>query len=61
MITGFLGWLSLGRALEVWGYGDVSQDLAIPMIWFWSALLLGLSLSVVVCLVRALRRAAGGA
>ncbi|UWR22127.1 TRAP transporter small permease [Sulfitobacter sp. S190] len=54
-ITGFLCWLTAGRASEIWAYGDVSQDLALPMIWFWSALVAGLALSSVVCTVRALR------
>ena len=55
IITGFLCWLSAGRAGEIWTYGDVSQDLALPMIWFWSALVAGLGLSALVCGVRALR------
>lgn len=57
-VTAFLCWLSAKRGWEVWGYGDVSQDLAIPMSLFWSALVAGLGLSAVVCLVRAARRAA---
>jgi len=52
-LLGFLLWLTWGRAMEVWGYGDVSQDLAIPMILFWGALILGLFLSVLVCLLAA--------
>lgn len=52
-VVGLLCWLSLGRAREIAVYGDVSQDLAIPMVWFWSSLVAGLALSVVVCLVRA--------
>ncbi|MEM7546494.1 MAG: TRAP transporter small permease [Pseudomonadota bacterium] len=54
-ITGFLCWLCAGRAREIWTYGDVSQDLALPMIWFWCALVAGLGLSALVCTVRALR------
>lgn len=53
VLLGFLLWLTWGRAMEVWGYGDVSQDLAIPMILYWGALIVGLFLSVVVCLVGA--------
>ena len=52
LIAGFLGWLSAGRAWEILGYGDVSQDLAIPMILFWGFLVSGLAMSVVVCVVR---------
>jgi len=54
VITGFLCWLSTGRALEIWTYGDVSQDLALPMIWAWSALVFGLGYSALICIVRAL-------
>ncbi len=53
-LTAFLLWLSYGRAMEVWSYGDVSQDLAIPIIYYWSLLLFGLTVSVIVCLVNAL-------
>ncbi|WP_299657413.1 TRAP transporter small permease [uncultured Tateyamaria sp.] len=57
VITAFLSWLSAGRAREIWSYGDVSQDLAIPMIWFWGALVAGLALSTIICLVRVMRLA----
>lgn len=50
-LLSFLLWLTWGRAMEVWGYGDVSQDLAIPMILYWGALIVGLFLSVLVCLL----------
>lgn len=50
-LLSYLLWLTWGRAMEVWGYGDVSQDLAIPMILYWAALIVGLFLSVVVCLL----------
>ena len=53
VLLGFLFWLTWGRAMEIWTYGDVSQDLAIPMILFWGALIIGLFLSVLVCLVLA--------
>ncbi len=54
-VTAFLCWLSAKRGWEVWTYGDVSQDLAIPMVFFWAALVSGLGLSALVCLVRAAR------
>jgi len=54
VITGFLCWLSVGRAGEIWTYGDVSQDLALPMIWAWGALVFGLGFSALICTVRAL-------
>ncbi|MCX7565981.1 TRAP transporter small permease [Sulfitobacter sp. F26169L] len=52
-LLAFLLWLTWGRAMEIWGYGDVSQDLAIPMILYWGALVVGLSLSVLACLLAA--------
>ncbi|MEM7068894.1 MAG: TRAP transporter small permease [Pseudomonadota bacterium] len=54
-MSGFLCWLSSKRGMEIWTYGDVSQDLAIPMIWFWAFLISGLAISTLVCLVRASR------
>jgi len=60
IITGFLCWLSYGRAREIWTYGDVSQDLALPMIWVWGALVCGLALSALVCAIRALRTLLSG-
>lgn len=59
-ILAFLLKLSWGRMLEVWTYGDVSQDLAIPMVYFWSALLLGLGLSIAICAVKAFKVAFTG-
>lgn len=56
-IMGILCWLSARRGLEVWAYGDVSQDLAVPMSLYWGALVAGLGLSSLICLVRAARLA----
>ncbi|MCX7560597.1 TRAP transporter small permease [Sulfitobacter sp. F26204] len=53
VLLSFLLWLTWGRAVEINTYGDVSQDLAIPMILYWSALVIGLFLSVLVCLLSA--------
>lgn len=53
-ITGFLLWLTYGRAMQIWDYGDVSQDLALPMIAYWSFLISGLAVSVIVCLINVL-------
>ncbi len=54
-LMAFVLWLSWGRAMEIWGYGDVSQDLAVPMILFWSFLLSGLAVSFVTCIVNFLK------
>ena len=54
-LMGFLFYLSWGRAMEQWTYGDVSQNLAIPMILFWAFLLTGMAISTLVCLVQFLK------
>ena len=54
-LMAFVLWLSWGRAMEVWGYGDVSQDLAVPMILAWSFLLSGFAVSFVNCAVNFLK------
>jgi TRAP-type C4-dicarboxylate transport system permease small subunit len=51
-VMGFIFFLSWGRAVEIHKYGDVSQDLAIPMILFWSVFLAGTGLSMVLCLMK---------
>ena len=55
LLMAFLFGLSWQRAMEQWGYGDVSQNLAIPMIVFWLFLPSGLAVSAVVCLVKFLK------
>ena len=50
-LMAFLLYLSSGRAMEQCDYGDVSQNLAIPMILFWGFLLSGMAVSTLVCLV----------
>lgn len=47
------GWRSAQMQMR---FGDVSQNLGIPMIWYWAPLLLGSALSIVACLF-AVRRA----
>lgn len=59
VLVGFLLMLSWRRAMEQWGYGDVSQDLAIPFVIHWSFLLSGLAVSAVACLSTLLVRATG--
>ncbi|MDG4720843.1 MULTISPECIES: TRAP transporter small permease [Thalassospira] len=49
-LMAFLLYLSWGRAMEQLSYGDVSQNLAIPMILFWGFLLSGMAISTLVCL-----------
>ncbi|MEG9883767.1 MAG: TRAP transporter small permease [Hyphomicrobiales bacterium] len=55
LLMAFLFSLSWQRAMEQWSYGDVSQNLSIPMIAFWLFLLSGMVLSAVVCFVKFLK------
>ena len=43
------GWVQAERTLR---YGDVSQNVSIPMIGFWALILTGLGVSALICLVR---------
>ncbi len=43
------GWTQMARAFR---YGDVSQNVAIPMVLFWGFIGLGTGLSAVVCLLQ---------
>lgn len=52
-MLGILAWAAGGRAATAWRYGDVSVDLAIPVVWFWVPLIIGTILSIPVVLVRA--------
>jgi TRAP-type C4-dicarboxylate transport system permease small subunit len=42
-LLGLILWLASGRAMDTWRSGDISQDLGIPMIWYWGFLLSGLA------------------
>jgi|TARA_R110002072_G_scaffold11771_5_gene52548 TRAP-type C4-dicarboxylate transport system permease small subunit len=44
-LTAVLAWASWGAAQRVISYGDVSQNIGIPMLWFWLPVVAGLSLS----------------
>lgn len=55
LLMAFLFRLSWQRAMEQWGYGDVSQNLAIPLMAFWLFLLSGLAVAAVACLVKFLK------
>ena len=40
-----LAWASFGQAQRVVSYGDVSQNIRIPMLWYWLPVVAGLALS----------------
>ena len=53
LAAAFLGavfWFSVEQMLTVYEYGDRSQSIGIPMVWYWLPLLVGLAISVVVSL-----------
>ena len=52
----FLFYLTWGKTMQVISYGDVSQNLEIPKIYHWGILLLGLLLSILVCLGKLVER-----
>ena len=40
-------WYGAQAALQQYGYGDASHTIAIPILWYWTPLLIGAALSVV--------------
>ena len=50
-------WFSTEQMLLEAGYGDRSQSIGIPMVWYWIPLLVGVGLSVIVTLWLAVRLA----
>lgn len=58
----FLGgvtWFSTLQALTEYGYGDRSQSIGIPMIWYWIPLLAGVGFATVTCLWLIMRELRG--
>ncbi|WP_342075784.1 TRAP transporter small permease [Yoonia sp. SS1-5] len=43
------GWVQAERTLR---YGDISQNIGIPMVGFWALILCGLAMSGLICLLR---------
>ncbi len=53
LAAAFLGavfWFSVKQMLTEYDYGDRSQSIGIPMVWYWLPLIVGLAISVVVSL-----------
>jgi TRAP-type C4-dicarboxylate transport system permease small subunit len=50
-----IGWFGLQQAMLQHGYGDVSQTIAIPMLYYWLPLLAGAALSVLATTVLSIR------
>lgn len=57
-VLSVLLWYGWTQAMRVLGYGDVSQNIAIPMIWYWIPLLAGAGLSWFICLLQLLQNLA---
>ena len=54
----FLGgafWYAIPQVMTAYTYGDRSQSIGIPMVWYWLPLLAGLGVAALVNLVLALR------
>lgn len=51
VLVGLVLWGSLGAARQQMTFGDVSQQLGIPIVWYWAPLLAGAALSIVAALV----------
>lgn len=46
----YYGWQAARQQMR---FGDVSQNLGIPMIWYWALLLAGAALSILACVIAA--------
>lgn len=58
VVVALIGWFGLERALAALQYGDSSQTIGIPMIWYWAFLLSGCVLSLAATLIVTLRHLA---
>lgn len=58
VVIALIGWFGHERALTALQYGDSSQTIGIPMIWYWAFLLSGCVLSLAATIVVALRHLA---
>jgi len=57
-VVGLIGWLGYEQALSALRYGDSSQTIGIPMIWYWVFLVSGCALSLGATIVVMLRHVA---
>lgn len=55
VFVGMIGWYGKDSALMALDYGDLSQTIGIPMIWYWATLLSGAALSLLATLAVAAR------
>lgn len=50
----FLGWLAWKAAMLHYGYHDTTQNLELPVVYYWAIFIVGLALAVLACLWRSL-------
>lgn len=58
----FLGWMALDAAMLHYSYHDTTQNLELPVVYYWAVFILGLALAALACLWRsynAFRRMGG--
>jgi len=55
LLLASFAWFGAQQALMQIDYGDASQTVGIPMVWFWLPLLYGCALSALVCLRSSVR------
>lgn len=63
VVMSLMAWRAIERAREVAEYGELTSDLALPLVWYWLPLILGTALCVPVLVVMILAegyRLAGG-
>lgn len=59
LLFALLFWLAWNATQLHYGYGDTTQNLGIPVTWYWLIFLIGLGLSTLACLWRVRRALAG--
>jgi len=52
VLMAWLAWLGIAEFLETMTWGDRTSDLGIPYTWYWAAVVVGYSASVVLLAVR---------
>lgn len=55
LLFALLGWLAWHATRLHYGYGDTTQNLGIPVTWYWMIFLIGLALTTLACLWRVRR------
>lgn len=59
-VCAYLAFAVWAQARMIWTYGDVSQNMHIPMIWYWFPIVAGLALSALAAVAAIFSEAADG-